>query len=54
MMLPLTDAHASVMVKNECPRILNVTMAARSGLGVSLLVEVPMGMGDIAKLGLVP
>ena len=54
MLLPLTDAHAAILVEGDRARILDMTIAARSGLNVSLLVEVPMGMGDIAKLGLVP
>ena len=54
MLLPLTDAHTAILIKGDRSRILDMTIAAGSGLYVSLLVEVPMGMGYIAKLGLVP
>ena len=54
VLLPLAHMVAAVFVERDGPRVLFMTGAASRGLLIHHLMEVPMSVGNVTKLGLVP
>ena len=54
ILLPLTYAKASILIQCQGAGVFNMAVAAGCGLLIRDGIQVPVGVGDVSKLGFVP
>ena len=54
MLLPLPNAETAVIVESDGAWVVDVTVAARSGLLVRFLIEEPVDPGDVSQPSFLP